>query len=248
MASLEGKMALVTGGGSGIGRSVCQLLDREGVRVVVADVNEAGAQETVNLLKSPDDHLAVLMDVSKKASVTQGVDAAVKAFGAPPSLMVNCAGYINFVPLADLEEESFDQMINVLLKGSFLVTQALAKAVKAAGIKQGSFVLIASMLAHLAIETTGHYSAAKAGILALSKTFSKELALDGIRVNTILPGIVETPIMPKELLEQHIANTLPLLSIKRPGRPEEVAEMVLFLLSERSSYITGAEFCVAGGL
>ncbi|XP_076054120.1 (3R)-3-hydroxyacyl-CoA dehydrogenase-like [Oratosquilla oratoria] len=247
MASLEGKLALVTGGGSGIGRSVCQLLDREGARVVVADLNEAGAQETVNLLKSPGDHFAVRMDVSKKASVTQSVDAAVKAYGAPPSLMVNCAGYIDFIPLVDLEEASFDRMINVLLKGSFLVTQALAKAVKAAGIKQGSFVLISSMLAHIASETTGHYSAAKAGVLALSKTFSKELAPDGIRVNTVLPGMVETAIMPKEVFEQRTADVLPSMSIKRAGRPEEIAEMVLFLLSERSSYITGAEFCVSGG-
>ncbi|XP_076068492.1 (3R)-3-hydroxyacyl-CoA dehydrogenase-like [Oratosquilla oratoria] len=245
---MESKLALVTGGASGIGRAICRQLDREGARVAVADLNLSGALETVNMLKNPENHLAVHMDVANKESVTSGLDSVKKVFGAPPTLLAHCAGYLHMSPLVVLPEEEFDRMIKVNLKGTFLVTQALAKVLLDAGLqKEGSFVLISSVEAHRFTRNTGHYSVSKSGVLSLSRSFAGELAGDGIRVNSVLPGLIETSIMGPEMMKLAIKGATQRQVIKRVGQPEDVAEIVVFLLSDKSGYVTGAEYKIDGG-
>lgn len=248
MPGMEGKLALVTGGASGIGRAICRQLDREGARVAVADLNLSGAQETVDMLKNPKNHLAVHMDVANKESVTSGLDSVKKVFGAPPTLLAHCAGYLHISPLVVLPEEEFDRIIKVNLKGTFLVAQALAKTLQDAVPKQGgSFVFISSIGVKHFLMNAGHYSASKAGVLSLSKGFAGELAEDGIRVNAVLPGLTETSIMGPEMMKMSIKESIQKQIIKRAGQPEDIAEAVVFLLSDKSGHITGVEYNIDGG-
>ncbi|XP_076069282.1 (3R)-3-hydroxyacyl-CoA dehydrogenase-like [Oratosquilla oratoria] len=247
MEGIEGKLALVTGGASGIGRAVCLQLAREGARVAVADINVAGAEETIAMLKNPGKHLAVQMDVTIKDSVMSGLDSARKVFGGPPTLLAHCAGIIQFCPTIDVTEEDFDKMVNVNLKGTFLVTQAVGKALREAQIKEGSLVCISSLVVYETGSYYGHYAAAKAGVISLTKSFAMELAGDGVRVNAILPGITDTSLFSKEALKALMEKYGSMIALGRIARPEEIANLILFLLSDRSSYITGAEIRIGGG-
>ncbi|XP_076033672.1 (3R)-3-hydroxyacyl-CoA dehydrogenase-like [Oratosquilla oratoria] len=248
MSDLQGKLAFVTGGGSGMGRAICQQLAREGARVVIADINMAGAEETLASLKDPGSHLALHMDVSSKDSVTSGLESIINAFGGPPTLLAHCAGVMHFCPIVDVSEQDFDRIVNVNLKGMLLVTQAVSKALREAQIKHGSLVSISSLTPYDVGADYGLYAASKAGIIALTKSFAKELASDGIRVNTILPGLTDTPLVSKETLEELRVRFESQIPIGRLGVPEDMAELVVFLLSDRSSYMTGAEVRIGGGL
>ncbi|XP_069955781.1 (3R)-3-hydroxyacyl-CoA dehydrogenase isoform X2 [Cherax quadricarinatus] len=179
MSSLfGGKVALVTGGGSGIGRAVCQVLARDGARVVVADINVQGAQDTLSMLPNPGDHLALSMDVTNKDSVDSAIKAIMEKYQTPPSLLANCAGIMNSFPICEMEKNDFTDMINVNLTGTFLVSQAVVKSL----LKQeghGVVVNIASILGRTGLRNYSHYAASKGGVMALTKSMAGELAKGG---------------------------------------------------------------------
>ncbi|KAK8729312.1 hypothetical protein OTU49_008758 [Cherax quadricarinatus] len=247
MSSLfGGKVALVTGGGSGIGRAVCQVLARDGARVVVADINVQGAQDTHSMLPNPGDHLALSMDVTNKDSVDSAIKAIMEKYQTPPSLLANCAGIMKSSPICEMEKNDFIDVINVNLTGTFLVSQAVVKSL----LKQeghGVVVNIASIAGHTGIPNYSHYAASKGGVMALTKSMAGELAKKGVRVNCVLPGAINTPLI-KDKSSPEVLAFIALTALGRFGQPEEVAELVAFLLSEKSSFMVGSCVEITGGL
>ncbi|KAK7067556.1 hypothetical protein SK128_018845, partial [Halocaridina rubra] len=243
----DGELALVTGGGSGIGRSVCQVLDREGAKVIAADLNYTNAKETVNLLKDPVQHLAISMDVTKPDSVKVGLSEIMKKFEAAPTLLVNSAGILRTAPFLSEELTNFSNVMDVNLKGSFVVSQAVANAMTQHGLS-GSIVNIASIAAKVGHPNYASYCSSKGAVVSFSATIAKELASKGIRVNCVLPGIIRTPMMEGGWNDDIDIVIKELTPLGREGKPEEVAEVIAFLLSKRSSYMVGACLEITGGL
>ncbi|XP_066982752.1 (3R)-3-hydroxyacyl-CoA dehydrogenase-like isoform X2 [Macrobrachium rosenbergii] len=235
-----------TGGGSGIGRATCRILEREGATVVVCDIKESTAMETVNLFTDPSKHLALMTDVSKADSVDATISAVVAKYKSPPTLLVNSAGVAGIGPVKSLKEETFKNCIDVNLKGTYLMCKAVANAMEKHGLKSGSFVNIASITGILGLKDNSCYSSSKGGVIAFTRAVSKELIHDGIRVNSILPGPIETGMVSSdvEIVQRAIRERTP---IGRIGQPEEVGEVAAFLLSDRSSYMVGAAVEVTGG-
>lgn len=243
--SLSGRLALVTGGGRGIGRAVCQVLARENAQVVVTDLSTESCQETIQLL-NPDNHLSISTDVSQSQSVKSCLQQVLEHYKRPPDIIVNSAGITKDGFLLRMKEEDFDQVIDVNLKGTFLVTQAGASLMKDKGLP-GSIVNIASVVARTGNLGQANYTASKAGVIGFTKTAAKELGRFGIRVNAVLPGFIKTP-MTDVVPDKVKASLLAQIPLGDFGEPIDIAETVLFLSSKRSKYITGASFDVNGGL
>lgn len=245
--SFAGRIALVTGGGSGIGRAVCRTLAKDGARVVAADINQNAAEETVSMLINPGDHLALSVNVADKASVASLVRSVIEQLKAPPNLLANVAGITQDNFLLQMDEQSFMNVIDVNLKGTFLVTQAVTSALQEHEITSGSIVNIASIVGKTGNIGQCNYAASKAGVQAFTKTAALELARVGVRVNCVLPGFVDTAMVatvPEKVRTMLLKN----VPLRRLGQPEEIAEVVAFLLSDKSSYMTGANIEVTGGL
>ncbi|XP_045613421.1 (3R)-3-hydroxyacyl-CoA dehydrogenase isoform X2 [Procambarus clarkii] len=201
----------------------------------------------VALVTGPGDHLAVTMDVTSKASVDSGLKAVTDKYQAPPSLLVNNAGISKKSPFLDMEEKTFMDVLDVNLKGTFLVSQAVVKLLlQQPGAAEGAVVNVSSLAGQLGLKNHSQYAASKAGVMAFTKSVAGELAKTGVRVNCVLPGLIETPILvntPQALVDAAVAN----LALGRMGQPEEVAEAVAFLLSDKSSYMTGSCVEISGG-
>ncbi|XP_015268623.1 PREDICTED: estradiol 17-beta-dehydrogenase 8 isoform X1 [Gekko japonicus] len=243
---LRGALALVTGGASGIGRAVCARLAREGALVAVADRNEAGAAETLRGLQAGD-HRAWVADVGRSEDVAELMGQIQAHYSRPASVCVNCAGITMDEFLLKQTEEAFDAVLRVNLKGTFLVTQAAARALVASGASSGSIINVGSIVGKVGNLGQVNYAASKAGVEALTKTAAKELARYGIRCNTVLPGFVRSPMtdkVPQKVLDKFAA----MVPLGRLGEPEEVADVCAFLASDDSRYITGASVEVTGGL
>ncbi|XP_067403077.1 (3R)-3-hydroxyacyl-CoA dehydrogenase isoform X1 [Emydura macquarii macquarii] len=247
---LRSALALVTGGGSGIGRAVCARLAREGALVAVADQNEAGAAETVRGLARGEpgqEHEAFGVDVRSAQSVGELMAHIQARFSAPPRVCVSCAGVTMDEFLLKQTEAAFDEVLRVNLKGTFLITQAVARGLVESGAPGGSIINMGSIVGKVGNLGQVSYAASKAGVEGLTKTAAKELARFGIRCNVVLPGFITTPMtdkVPPKVL-QKFAGMVPL---GRLGDPEEVADVCAFLASEDSRYITGASVEVTGGL
>ncbi|XP_051899775.1 estradiol 17-beta-dehydrogenase 8 isoform X1 [Pristis pectinata] len=245
---LSSRLALVTGGGSGIGRAVCQRFADEGATVAVVDIDEGSANETLKSLPCDrQQHSVFRTDVTSPQSVHSLVSSVQEKFSRPPCITVNCAGITMDDLLLKMEAEAFDRVLKVNLMGTFLVIQAVAKALIASGTKGGSIVNLGSIVGKVGNLGQANYTASKAGVMALTKTSAKELARFGIRCNAILPGFIDTPMaakVPPKILEK----VLQLVPMGRLGDPSEVASACAFLASDDSSYITGANLEVTGGL
>lgn len=239
----SGKVAVVTGGGQGMGRAVARRLVEGGAKVVVNDKNGDAAQATADALGSGA--LAAPGDVTVRADVDAVVRLAVDAFGSI-GILVNNAGILFSTALADMEEDEWDLVIDVNMKGTYLFTRAVLPVMKRAG--WGRIVNFSST-AGKAVSTLGgpHYTAAKAGILGLTRAAAQEFAPYGITVNAVCPGLVNTEMVQQNVSPERLDAYLASFPISRICDPSEVAELVAFLASDRAAYITGASLDINGG-
>ena len=239
----SGKVAIVTGGGQGMGRAVAQHFAQAGASVVVNDKNADAAQSVADALG--DGALAAPGDVTVKADVDEVVKTAAEAFGSV-DILVNNAGILFSTTLADMEEDEWDLVIDVNMKGTYLFSRAALPHMKRAG--WGRIINFAST-AGKAVSTLGgpHYTAAKAGILGLTRATAKEFAPFGITVNAVCPGLVNTEMVRENVTPERLDAYLGSFPISRICEPWEVAELVAFLASDRAAYITGASLDINGG-
>ncbi|XP_050465623.1 estradiol 17-beta-dehydrogenase 8 [Cataglyphis hispanica] len=244
---VAGKLALVTGAGSGIGKEVCRVLAREGASIIAADQNIETSQKTVAILEGAD-HIALNIHVNDRNSVETAFKDIVKQFSKPPTIIVNSAGITRDNFLVKLSDNDFDDVIDVNLKGTFLIMQTAVKAmIEANTTKDSSIINISSIIAIRGNIGQSNYSASKAGVIAMTKSASMEFGQFGIRVNTVLPGFIATPMtttVPDKVKELSLKR----IPLQRMGKPQEVAEVILFLASDKSSYINGASIEVTGGM
>ncbi|KAM7285948.1 estradiol 17-beta-dehydrogenase 8-like [Ixodes scapularis] len=244
----EGRLALVVGGGGGIGRCVCLAFAKEGCRVIVADMNLEGATAVAKSLTGTG-HEALQVDVGQSRSVALLFEDVSRLCSRPASIVVNCVGIANpKTSFVDLSEEMFDNIIRVNLKGTFLITQAAARAMTAGNVRDGAIVNVSSFVSKLCLPCRGEYAASKAGVVALTKVAAKELASQGIRVNSVLPVLTTMPMAGANRKPDEREKAVEDIPLKRASRPEEVADVIVFLCGPGSSFMTGAAVDVAGGL
>lgn len=246
---LEGKVGLVTGAGSGIGRVTAQTFAREGARVVVADWNEGAARETVEQIEAEGyEALCVVADVSDEQSVALMVRRSLDRFGALHCASNNAALGAGFHPTHELDRARWDRCLSVTLTGVWLCLKYEIPAMIGSG--GGAIVNISSLSGIKGQATQAAYAASKGGVIALTKTAAAEYATHGIRVNSVAPGGIETPGMAAYLdaRPEIRTSTERLHALRRFGRPEEIADAVVYLCSDRSSFVTGEVLCVEGGL
>jgi NAD(P)-dependent dehydrogenase (short-subunit alcohol dehydrogenase family) len=247
--TLAGKLAFVTGAGSGIGRATCRILAREGASVIAADKNLNGAKDTVSTIPrtTNQNHVPLELDVGEMSSIKSALKATLEHFSKPPSIIVNSAGITRDNFLLKLSHTDFDDVININLKGTFMVIQTFSNAIIDHGIEGASIINIASTSGKYGNVGQVNYSASKAGVEGLTKTAAKEFGKFGIRVNCVLPGMIATP-MTDAVPDKVKDKVVKLISLGRFGKPEEVGEVIAFLASDRSSYVHGATVDVTGGV
>jgi NAD(P)-dependent dehydrogenase (short-subunit alcohol dehydrogenase family) len=243
---LNGKTVIVTGGGSGIGRATCVLAAREGANVAIADINPATAAETKAMVEAAGGKaILVVMDTAKAADAKRMADETVAAFGSIDGLV--CAA-IKLKPsrLEDLTEEDWDMVCDIGLKGYFLCARAAGRIMLAKGA--GSIVLVSSVGGVQAYNGAGAYSVAKAGAIMLGNLIGVEWGGRGVRGNTVSPGQVRTPMTEAMFQDPEIAaGRAAVVPMGRVGRPEEIAEACVFLMSDRASYVNAENIKVDGG-
>jgi NAD(P)-dependent dehydrogenase (short-subunit alcohol dehydrogenase family) len=248
---LDGKVALVTGGASGIGQATAVVMVREGARVAVADRAEADAAGTVALINAAGGQaIAIGGDVTREADVAAMVARTVAAFGRIDCAFNNAGIAGRAVGPAgqrshELSQEAFDTMLAVNLRGVFLclkheVTQMLAQG------GGGAIVNTASIAGLIGLATSAHYVAAKHGVVGLTKSTAIEYAQDGIRVNCVNPGYITTP-MTEEIVKTRFDEVMAKVPMNRMGVPEEIAEAVVWMCSDKASFMTGAAQVIDGG-
>ena len=247
---LDGKSALITGGGGGIGRATALAFAREGARVAVADLMAEAARETVAQVNaSGGQAISLSGDVSRDADVRAMIDAVVGTYGRLDCAFNNAgiAGWQVDAILkktAEWSEEAFDRMIAVNLKGVWLCMRHELPQMQAQG--GGAIVNTGSIAGLVGLPNSSAYVAAKHGVVGLTKTAALEYAEANIRVNAVCPGYIRTP-MTEPSMQLRGAAILAQTPLKRMGNPEEIAEMVVWLCSDRASYVSGAAYNVDGG-
>lgn len=251
MFNLSSKVALVTGGSRGIGRGICLSLALAGADVAVNYVSseteaEKVVQEVRNLGRRS---IAIRADVSQKKEVEFMISEVVSKLGKI-DILVNNAGILSFEPFLEMKEETWDRMIDVNLKGQFLVGQAAAKQMVAQ--KNGGKIInissIASGQVGVGFPNIAHYCASKGGIVAMTETMALELGPSKINVNAIAPGVIESDMTKNMLVDEKTRQgLLARIPKARIGRPEDIGAMAVFLASNESDYCTGATFYVDGG-
>lgn len=241
--SLRGKIAIVTGGGSGIGRACSIRLAQDGAAIAVWDLNAAGAEETVEaIMQAGGRAIACVGDASAPDEIARGV-ARTRAELGPVGILVNNAAISIFCPFQDVTAELLDRTLAVNLRGPFLLTQAILPDMLAAA--WGRIINISSSSAQAGSVNLTHYGASKGGIVGLTKTLAIELAATGVTVNHVPPGFIDTPMLRGAPLD--VEATSAASPMKRAGRPEDMAGAVAYLASEEAGYVTGQTLSVNGG-
>lgn len=244
---LKNKVAIVTGAAGGIGLACAQRLAAEGAKVVLSDLSvEKGEQAAESIQESGADALFIACDVGEKAQVDALIAGTVAAFGRVDCVVAN-AGIVHACEFLDLEEEDFDRVLRVNLKGVFLTGQAAARQMVAQG-GGGTIINMSSVNAIMAIPSIASYVVAKGGVNQLTKTMSISLADKGIRVNGIGPGSIMTDVLKKVADDKSAMDKIMMRTpMGRVGEPEEIAKVAVFLASDESSYITGQTIYPDGG-
>jgi NAD(P)-dependent dehydrogenase (short-subunit alcohol dehydrogenase family) len=242
---LSGKVAVVTGGGTGIGRATALVFAREGARVAVADRNEAtGAATADDIRRAGGEGAFVSCDVAREEDVARLYAAAERLFGGVDVSFANAG--IGEVGAADsLPLEGWRRVIDINLTGVFLCAKYAIGAMRRRG--GGSIINNASILGHVGSPGATAYAAAKGGVVLLTKTLALDYAREGIRVNAVCPGYIKTPMLLAGPVKDQLETLAALHPLRRLGEPEEVANCVLFLASDESSFVTGASLLVDGG-
>lgn len=247
----KNKVAIVTGGGSGIGLETAKRLYAEGASVVLNGRDKAKLQAAAAGFGDPSRVVIFAGDVAKVATGVAVVDVAEKQFGGV-DILINNAGVFKPIPFGEVTEEQYDWFLDTILKGKFFIAQAAAKSMKKRG--GGVIVNTGSMWALQAVGATpsSAYSAANAGVHALARNLALELAADHIRINAVAPAVVETPVYSTFLSDEDVAKVLPTFNAFHPlgrnGQPGDVAAAILFLASDEASWITGTTIPIDGGV
>jgi 3-oxoacyl-[acyl-carrier protein] reductase len=244
MFNLNGKVAIVTGAGQGIGREIALLLAKRGAKVVVVDISDKVFEVLKDIEALGQEGLAIKCDVSNSGEVEEAVRKIVEKFNRI-DILVNNAGIYPFKPLTEMTEQEWDKVLSVNLKGVFNFTRAVIP--RMIEQKRGKIVNIASVVGSVVgFANLTHYSASKAGIVGFTRALALEVAQYGINVNAVSPGPILTPGTGglKEEIREQIRKSIPL---GRWGKPEEVANLVLFLASDESDFITGQNIIIDGG-
>jgi NAD(P)-dependent dehydrogenase (short-subunit alcohol dehydrogenase family) len=242
---LQGKVAIVTGAGQGVGQGIANVLAREGAKVVVADLNGERAKRAADLIKAKGgEAMAQTVDVLNMEKVTAMVGTTLKTYGGLHILVNNAVAPSVNVPFAQSKEEDWDQDLGVGLKGYMICTRAVINHFLQQNY--GRIISISSSAGKMGSPNLTAYSAAKGAIIAFTKALARELAKTGITVNSVAPGAVNTP-MQARLSEEFRAYMRSTIPVGRYAEPEEIGETVAFLASDRASYITGQIYSVDGG-
>ena len=243
---LQNKVAFITGGNSGIGLATAKLFIEHGAKVIIAGLD----QKTLNEAKASmgENVFAIEADVTNIAQLDNAYQQGVKAFGKIDVVFAN-AGIGKFAPLQATTEEAYDSVMDINVKGLFFTVQRAIEHLN----KNASVILSGSFLAFTGLANTSVLSASKAAVISFGKTFAAELSPQGIRVNTISPGYIATPFaarsgLPEEALKGMAQNAISSTPLRRFGTPEEIANVVLFLASDDSSYLTGSDILADGGV
>ena len=241
--SLKGKVAVVTGAGSGMGRSIATRLAEDGAAIAIWDLNGAGAQETAKLVTDAGGQaIALTVDCSDKQAIHAAAEETRARFG-PVTILVNNAGIVSFFPFLEIPEEKWDQIIAVNLKGPFLCCRELIPDMLAAG--WGRIINITSSSTQSGSSNQAHYVASKGGMLGLTKALAVEFGGTGITCNMIPPGSIDTPMLRAAPIDaEAYGKTLP---VKRIGVGADIAAAAAFLASEEAGYMTGQTISTNGG-
>ncbi len=246
MGDLKDKVAIITGGGRGIGSAISSRLAEAGASVVIADVDFSAADKTSQSLNARSlKAVARAVDVTDESSVNSLVGATLKKFGRV-DILVNNAGIMFRTRFMRISRKEWEQTLGVNLTGPFLCIKAVVPLLKKQG--HGRIVNISSS-AGRSVSTLGgaHYTASKAGLLGLTRAVAKEVALFGITVNAVCPGLIDTQMARETTTKAELRAFVNSFPIKRLGWPEEIGDLVVFLCSDRAAYITGASIDINGG-
>ena len=237
---LTGKVAIVTGSGQGMGKAIALLLASKGIKVVIADINEVVANKVADEI----DGLGVKVDVTKEDEVENMVKTTLDKYGRI-DILVNNAGILRPTRINDITKKEWDLVLDVNLNGTFLCTKAVLKTMKENGYGR---IINMSSSAGRSVSTLGgaHYTTAKAGVLGFTRAVAKEMAPFGITSNAVCPGLIDTEMVRSDCSVEQIKKYEDSFPIPRLGAPEEVAALVLFLISD-ATYITGASIDINGG-
>ena len=245
----SGRVALVTGGASGIGRATCLALARQKAKVAVADLNEPGAQQVAEEARAlGGGALAVAVDVTSRAQVERAVQQLLDAWGRV-DVLVNAAGWDRVVPFLESTEDLWERIIAVNFRGVLNTCHVVLPHMVAQG--GGAVVNVSSDAGRVGSSGEAVYSGAKGAVIAFSKALAREVVRYNVRVNVVAPGPTDTPLLHQILQAGHrglMEAIVRVTPMRRVARPEEVAEAVVFLASDRASFVTGQTLSVSGGL
>jgi NAD(P)-dependent dehydrogenase (short-subunit alcohol dehydrogenase family) len=248
---LNAKVALLTGAGAGIGRGIARRFAREGARVGVLDLSASACEETVELIRAEGGQaLALPANVSNAGAVDAAVEALASKLG-PPSILVHNAGVMPSGTIDTTSEADWDRVFAVNCKGAFLTSRAVLPHMRRLG--RGAIIFTASVTGMLGLPGLAAYSATKGALITLARAMSTDHAHEGVRVNTVSPGTIDSPMLHNFLASQRHPEQLrvefdAMHPIGRVGTIDEVASVMVFLASDEASFVTGANYTVDGGL